>query len=163
MDNKFIVPEVQYPDSEALIDPNADFLVGDGRKGYDVSQSEKPVDLYFLRPVAASRLAIMNVEKGTVIKKVVITSSAKLTGSAAYDAINFETGAVSFDANSGSTSITLDYGDGVAIPDEATFYAYFISLAGNKPITSIDRHARLYQECQQDAQLQDRRLQEHRR
>lgn len=137
VDDTFVVPATQYPDKDLLIDPDADFLVGSSKQGFSKSQTNKDVDLFFVRPVAASRLAIMNIE-GTVIRTVTITSTDKLTGVAKFADVNFETGEVAFDAASGETTLTLDYGDGVSIPAESTFYAYFISLAGAKSITSIE-------------------------
>ena len=133
---KYTVPSTQKPDTETLIDPHADFLVGISTQDYSQSQAGKQLDLRFTRPVAISRLSIMNVEDPT-IKQVKIYSSDKLTGSASYENVNFENATVSFD-NSGSNVITLDYGSGVAMPAEGIFNAYFISLVGTKRITKIE-------------------------
>ena len=136
VDGKFTVPATQYPDPVSLIDPNADFLVGDTKTTFPESMALKEMDIYFVRPVSVSRLAIMNIE-GQKVKTVKITSTDKLTGSAAYENVNFSAGTVAWD-NSGSNVITISYGEGKDIPAEATFYAYFISLPGNKNITSVE-------------------------
>lgn len=137
VDGKFVIPAVQNPNSVSLIDPNADFLVGDGQVVYQDSKSDEQVDLHFVRPVCASRLAIMNIE-GQLIKTVKIVSADKLTASAAYSAIDFANGTVTFDETNGSETITMSYGAGVAVPAESTFYAYFLSLPGSKRILSIE-------------------------
>ncbi|MBO4768027.1 MAG: Ig-like domain-containing protein, partial [Bacteroidales bacterium] len=136
VDGKFTVPSTQYPDPVSLIDPNADFLVGDTKTTFSESMALKEMDIYFVRPVSVSRLAIMNIE-GQKVKTVKITSTDKLTASAAYSDVNFSTSTVTWD-NSGSNVITISYGEGKDIPAEATFYAYFISLPGNKNITSVE-------------------------
>ena len=138
VDGKFTVPATQYPDPVSLIDPNADFLVGDTKTTFSESMALKEMDIYFVRPVSVSRLAIMNIE-GQKVKTVKITADngVKLTGSAAYSDVNFSAGTVAWD-NSGSNVITISYGDGKDIPAEATFYAYFISLPGSKKIMSVE-------------------------
>ena len=133
---KFTVPATQYPATSTLIDPHADFIVGTSVQDFNESQAGKQVNLKFVRPVAVSRLSIMNVEDAT-IKQVKIYSSDKLTGSAAYGDVNFANGTVAFD-NSGSNVLTLDYGTGVAMPAEGIFNAYFVSLTGTKRITKIE-------------------------
>jgi len=133
---KFTVPATQYPATSTLIDPHADFIVGTSLQDFSDTQAGKQVNLKFVRPVAISRLSIMNVEDAA-IKQVKIYSSDKLTGSAAYDDVNFEDGTVAFD-NSGSNVLTLDYGTGVAMPAEGIFNAYFVSLTGTKRITKIE-------------------------
>ena len=133
---KFTVPSTQTPNSATLIDPHADFIVGKSPAAFDQSQAGKEVNLIFTRPVAISRLSIMNVSDPT-IRQVRIYSSDKLTGSASYENVDFENATVSFD-NSGSNVITLDYGSGVAMPAEGIFNAYFISLVGTKRITKIE-------------------------
>ena len=133
---KFTVPATQYPATSTLIDPHADFIVGSSLQDFSDTQAGKQVNLKFVRPVAISRLSIMNVEDAA-IKQVKIYSSDKLTGSAAYDDVNFEDGTVAFD-NSGSNVLTLDYGTGVAMPAEGIFNAYFVSLTGTKRITKIE-------------------------
>lgn len=133
---KFTVPATQYPATATLIDPHADFIVGTSVQDFNESQAGKQVNLKFVRPVAVSRLSIMNVEDAT-IKQVKIYSSDKLTGSAAYGDVDFANGTVAFD-NSGSNVLTLDYGTGVAMPAEGIFNAYFVSLTGTKRITKIE-------------------------
>lgn len=133
---KFTVPATQHPTTLTLIDPHADFIVGTSLQDFSDTQAGKQVNLKFVRPVAISRLSIMNVEDAA-IKQVKIYSSDKLTGSAAYDDVNFEDGTVAFD-NSGSNVLTLDYGTGVAMPAEGIFNAYFVSLTGTKRITKIE-------------------------
>ena len=132
----FTVPATQYPAASTLIDPHADFIVGASVQDFHESQAGKQVNLKFVRPVAVSRLSIMNVEDAT-IKQVKIYSSDKLTGSAAYGDVDFANGTVAFD-NSGSNVLTLDYGTGVAMPAEGIFNAYFVSLTGTKRITKIE-------------------------
>jgi uncharacterized protein YjdB len=135
-DGKYVVPATQTPDPVSLFDPDADFLVAEGTL-VEATETGKQVDLTFLRPVAVSRLAIMNIE-GQSIKSVKITSTDKLTGSVAYEGIDFAAGTASFDAESGSEELTLSYGDGIAVDATSTFYAYFISLPGSKNITAVE-------------------------
>lgn len=135
-DGKYVVPATQTPDPVSLFDPNADFLVAEGAL-VESSETGKQVDLTFLRPVAVSRLAIMNIE-GQSIKSVKITSTDKLTGAVAYEGIDFAAGTASFDAETGSEELTLSYGDGIAVDATSTFYAYFISLPGSKNITAVE-------------------------
>ena len=135
-DGKFTIPPTQTPDPVSLIDPNADFLIGDTKTNFSESMAQKEMDIYFHRPVSVSRLAIMNIA-GEKVKTVKITSNDKLTASAAYSDVTFSTGEVNWD-NSGSNVLTISYGEGKEIPGENTFYAYFISLPGNKSITSIE-------------------------
>ena len=135
-DGKYVVPATQTPDPVSLFDPNADFLVASGAL-VEETGTGKQVDLTFLRPVAVSRLAIMNIE-GQSIKSVKITSTDKLTGAVAYEGIDFAAGTASFDAETGSEELTLSYGDGIAVDATSTFYAYFISLPGSKNITAVE-------------------------
>ncbi len=135
-DGKYVVPATQTPDPVSLFDPNADFLVAEGAL-VEATETGKQVDLTFLRPVAVSRLAIMNIE-GQSIKSVKITSTDKLTGAVAYEGIDFAAGTASFDAETGSEELTLSYGDGIAVDATSTFYAYFISLPGSKNITAVE-------------------------
>ena len=133
--NNYVVPATQYPKAATLIDPNADFLVGHSLQSFPTEQSDKQVNLKFIRPVAISRLSIMNLE-GTKVMNVKITSADALVGTATYDNINFEEGTVAF--TGGSKVLTLDYGTGTAIPAEGIFDAYFISLTGSKRIQKIE-------------------------
>ena len=73
----YVIPAEQTPDAVSLIDPNADFLIG---KGVNVTAGDagKQVDLDFTRPVAVSRLAIMNMG-GTKVRSVTITSTDKMS------------------------------------------------------------------------------------
>jgi len=137
-DGKYFVPAVQYPETATLIDPNADFLVASGVETYQKGQSNKQIDLRFIRPVSISRLAIMNIPD-TKVKEVVIYSENALTASATYDAVNFETSQVAFDEANGSKILTISYGsEGVQVPNEGIFNAYFVSLAGTKMITKVE-------------------------
>ena len=122
---KFTVPATQYPATSTLIDPHADFIVGSSLQDFSDTQAGKQVNLKFVRPVAISRLSIMNVEDAA-IKQVKIYSSDKLTGSAAYDDVNFEDGTVAFD-NSGSNVLTLDYGTGVAMPADRNAASFCVA------------------------------------
>lgn len=136
----FIVPSVQYPDAETLIDPDADFLIGYSRKSYSEPHDwqENVVDLYFDRPVALSRIAVSNFEEGEKVKSVTIKAQAGLTGSAAYSDIDFENASVSFASDSESGSIELNYGSGMEIASGGSFEAYFISLPGTVKITALE-------------------------
>lgn len=135
---KYYVPSVQYPETATLIDPKADFLVANGVQTYERGQSNKQLDLRFVRPVSISRLEIMNIPDAKV-KQVVIYSENALTASAAYSDVNFETSQVAFDETNGSKVLTISYGDaGVSFPNEGIFNAYFVSLAGTKMITKIE-------------------------
>lgn len=135
---KYFVPSVQYPQTATLIDPQADFLVAKGVQDFQKGQSNKQLDLRFVRPVSISRLEIMNIPDSKV-KEVKIYSNNALTASAAYDDVNFETSQVAFDETNGSKVLTISYGDaGVSFPSEGIFNAYFVSLAGTKMITKIE-------------------------
>ena len=132
---KFFVPSTQKPQEATLIDPDADFLVGSSGETFPDSMTGEQIDLDFRRPVAISRLALMNLE-GAVVKRVEIVSADDLTGEAAYADIDFDAATVAF--SGGSKTLTLDYGtSGVAIPAEGIFNAYFVSLTGAKKIMSI--------------------------
>lgn len=136
---KYVVPDVQNPGKNTLIDPDADFLVGRAPEAYTSGQSLKQVDMIFKRPVSVSRLAIWGIPEGEKVQEVKIVSADKLTGSVALSGIDFENRTVeAFDETSGSTTITLNYGAGEAVPAEAFFNAYFISLPGAKKILSIE-------------------------
>ena len=136
---KYVVPAVQNPGKNTLIDPDADFLVGRAPEAYTSGQSLKQVDMIFKRPVSVSRLAIWGIPEGEKVQEVKISSADKLTGSVALSGIDFENRTVAaFDETSGSTTITLNYGSGEAVPAEAFFNAYFISLPGAKKILSIE-------------------------
>ena len=133
-EGSYIVPAVQYPDATSLIDPDADFLVGKATDSFEGSQSGEDIDLIFVRPVAISRLALMNLT-GTKVLSVELESADALTGEAAYGDIDFDASTVAF--SGGSRTLTLDYGTGADIPQEGIFNAYFVSLTGAKKILSV--------------------------
>lgn len=135
----FIVPSVQYPDAETLIDPDADFLIGYSKKSYSDPHyfDENMVDLYFDRPVALSRITVTNFEAGEKVKSVTIKAQSGLTGSAAYNAIDFENANVTFTPGTESGTIELSYGNGIDINADGTFEAYFVSLPGTVTITEL--------------------------
>lgn len=141
-ESAYIVPAVQRPDAETLIDPDADFLIGYSRKSYDAAHNweEDIVDLYFDRPVSLGRINISSFEEGEKVKSVVIKAPG-LSGSAAYTAIDFENASVTFtpdEATEGETAaLTLDYGAGVDLADDGTFGAYFVALPGKAQISEI--------------------------
>lgn len=133
----YIVPAVQHPDKETLIDPAADFLIGYSRISYpkQVSYDDDPVDLYFDRPVALGRINVVNfTEEGEKVKNIVIKAEG-LSGSTTYEKVNFEAAAVEF-VPSEVESLTLDYGDGVGIEDKS-FVSYFVVLPGAKQVSEI--------------------------
>lgn len=135
----FIVPSVQYPDAETLIDPDADFLIGYSKKSYGDPHdyTENVVDLYFDRPVVLSRITVTNFEAGEKVKSVTIKAQSGLTGSAAYNAIDFENANVTFTPGTESGTIELSYGNGIDIKADGTFEAYFVSLPGTVTITEL--------------------------
>ena len=139
-DLSFIVPAVQYPDANTLIDPDADFLIG--YNGTAVTEphdyEENVVDLYFDRPVALGRLSLTNFF-GTdeFVKSVTIAAQGGMSGSAGLGDIDFANSSVSFTADA-EGGITLSYGkNGQAVSDGA-FVAYFVSLPGSVTLTSIE-------------------------
>ena len=137
----FVVPSVQYPDAETQKDPAAEFLIGYSRKSYDepTSFDENVVDLYFDRVVSMSRLVISNF-KGSGEKVVSVTINAEngLVGSASFADIDFENASVSFVRDEGPGILTLNYGDGVDIPADGAFNAYFVTIPGKATITSME-------------------------
>ena len=142
-ESAYIVPAVQHPDAETLIDPSADFLIGYSRKAYDAAHNweEDVVDLYFDRPVALGRINISSFEDaGEKVKSVVIKAPG-LSGSAAYTAIDFENANVTFTpdvaAEGETAALTLDYGSGAALADDGIFGAYLVALPGNALISEI--------------------------
>ena len=140
-ESAYIVPAVQHPDAETLIDPSADFLIGYSRKSYDAHNWEEDVvDLYFDRPVALGRINISSFEEGEKVKSVVIKAPG-LSGSAAYTAIDFENAAVTFSpdvaAEGETAALTLDYGDGATLAADGTFGAYFVALPGKPQVSEI--------------------------
>jgi len=133
--NYFVVPATQTPNATSLLDPEADFLVGISDE-YTSSQSSA-INMYFKRPVAISRFAITNME-GTKVMSVKITSTdGDLTGKTVYNNIDFANGTASF--SDGSKELTISYGEeGIAYTAPLTFYAYFVSLAGTKHISTVE-------------------------
>ena len=141
-ESAYIVPAIQHPNAETLIDPSADFLIGYSRKSYDAAHNwkEDVVDLYFDRPVALGRINFSSFEEGEKVKSVVIKAPG-LSGSAAYTAIDFENAAVTFTpdvaAEGETAALTLDYSAGAALAEDGTFGAYFVALPGNALISEI--------------------------
>lgn len=139
-DLKFVVPAVQYPDPNTLIDPDADFLIGYNSTVFTDPHDfeENVVDLYFDRPVALGRLSLTNfVGTDESVKSVTIAAQGGMSGSAGLGDINFAKASVSFTADA-EGGITLSYGkNGQAVSDGA-FVAYFVSLPGSVTLTSIE-------------------------
>lgn len=137
----FVVPSVQYPDLETQKDPAAEFLIGYSRKSYEepTSFDENVVDLYFDRVVSMSRLVISNF-KGSGEKVISITINAEngLVGSASFTDIDFENASVNFVRDEGPGILTLNYRDGVSVPTDGAFYAYFVTIPGAAKITSME-------------------------
>ena len=137
----FVVPSVQYPDAETQKDPAAEFLIGYSRKSYEepTSFDENVVDLYFDRVVSMSRLVISNF-KGSGEKVISITINAEngLVGSASFTDIDFENASVNFVRDEGPGILTLNYRDGVSVPTDGAFYAYFVTIPGAAKITSME-------------------------
>ena len=139
-DLKFVVPAVQYPDPNTLIDPDADFLIGYNSTVFTEPHDyeENVVDLYFNRPVALGRLSLTNFF-GTdeSVKSVTIAAQGGMSGSAGLGDIDFANASVNFTADA-EGGITLSYGkNGQAVSDGA-FVAYFVSLPGSVTLTSIE-------------------------
>ncbi len=137
----FVVPSVQYPDADTKKDPAAEFLIGYSRKSYEdpTNFDENVVDLYFDRVVSMSRLVISNF-KGSSEKVVSVTINAEngLVGSASFADIDFENASVNFVRDEGPGILTLNYGSGVSIPADGTFFAYFVTIPGAATITSME-------------------------
>lgn len=134
-DGKFIVPAVQTPNAESLIDPNADFIVGQ-----KVSESDQLTNLAiaFKRPIAVSRACFANFAdlNGDKLLKVEITSTDNsFSGSAAYGDINFAEGTVSFTRDAG-TVLTISYGQGIDLSSGFN-YVYFTCLPGTYNVKSM--------------------------
>ena len=139
----YIVPAVQHPDAETLIDPSADFLIGFSRKTYDDPHNyeETVVDLWFDRPVALGRINVSGFAGTDEVIKSVVVKAPGLSGSAAYSAIDFEHATVVFTpdtvAEDEVAALTLDYGSGLAPATDGTFSAYFVALPGTARISEI--------------------------
>ena len=135
-ESAYIVPAIQHPDAETLIDPSADFLIGYSRKSYDAHNWEEDVvDLYFDRPVALGRINISSFEEGEKVKSVVIKAPG-LSGSTVYKKVDFENATVTF-TPSDAEALTLDYGAGAALAENSTFGAYFVALPGTAQVSEI--------------------------
>ncbi|MBQ9173766.1 MAG: Ig-like domain-containing protein [Bacteroidales bacterium] len=138
-DYTFIVPSVQNPDPETLIDPAADFLLGYSRTSYDDPHNydELLVDLYFDRPVAMSRLSLSNFTVADEkVKSVVINTEGSITGFASYEDIDFSASTVNFHPEEAPGILTLVY-DKADVPADGVFPAYFVSIPGTVKINSI--------------------------
>ena len=137
----FVVPAEQHPDAGTLKDPDADFLIGYSRKAYDTEHffDEPVVDLYFDRVAALGRLAISQFsEEDGLVKSVTINAQNGLTGSASYTDIDFENGKVNFVREEGPGALALVYDNGMDIPADGPFYAYFVAIPGSATITSVE-------------------------
>jgi Bacterial Ig-like domain (group 2). len=138
----FYIDATQKPDPNTLKDPGAEFLIGFSRDAYDAAPDGESifVDLYFDRVAALSRIGFSEFQ-GTneKVMSVKINSETSMTGSASFNDITFgNTNTVSFTPDEGSGILTLDYGEGVSVTAEETFYAYFVSMPGTFKITSIE-------------------------
>ena len=139
----FYIPATQNPKDETLKDPAADFLVGYSRFAYDGPEGEDGllVDLFFDRAAALSRIGFTNFKGGTneKVKQVKIKSETSMTGSATIDKITFgNPSTVNFTPDEGAGVLTLNYGEGVSVPANGTFFAYFVSVPGSYIITGIE-------------------------
>ena len=142
VNDRYFVPSVQYPDSESLIDPKADFLIGKTSSSYSSSRHEQRVNLNFKRPVSLSRLAITNLE-GTKVESVKITCvendntyNGIITGEVGYADVNFAKSTADFQANANSYELTLSYPDG--LKRTATTYVYMVTIPGKKSVQSVE-------------------------
>lgn len=132
--DKYMVPSVQYPHEQSLIDPKADFLVGGSDETYNETLHEQTFLLDFLRPVALARLAITNLE-GTKVNEVKITTANYITGFATYDDVDFENKTVEFQGDESNKVLTLLYPEGKK--KTTTFYAYFVCMPGEIQFSEI--------------------------
>ena len=140
--DKYLVPAVQYPHVESLIDPKADFLIGTCPNTYSSSRHEQRVNLDFSRPVALSRLAVTNLA-GSYVESVKITCventkqyNGIITGEVGYADVDFEANTADFQANADSYELTLSYPDG--LKRSATTYVYMVTVPGTKSIKSVE-------------------------
>ena len=132
--DKYMVPSVQYPHEQSLIDPKADFLVGGSDETYNETLHEQTFMLDFLRPVALARLAITNLE-GTKVNEVKITTANYITGYATYEDIDFENKTVDFQGDESNKVLTLLFPEGKK--KTTTFYAYFVCMPGTIQFSEI--------------------------
>ncbi|MBQ7254460.1 MAG: Ig-like domain-containing protein [Bacteroidales bacterium] len=140
--DKYLVPSLQQPHVESLIDPKADFLIGKCSDTYSSSRHGQRVFLEFLRPVALSRLAITNLE-GSYIESVKINCventreyNGIITGEVAYSDVDFETSTADFQANANAYELTMKYPDGLR--RTATSYVYMVTVPGTKSVQSVE-------------------------
>ena len=139
----FYIPAVQKPDAATLKDPGAEFLVGYSRDGYDAATIDEEgtvVDLYFDRVAALSRIGFTNFSKtDEKVISVTINSQTSLTGSVEAKDISFgNPNSITTWTPDDESVLTLSYGEeGVALPEEGAFYAYFVSMPGTFKINSI--------------------------
>lgn len=140
--DKYLVPAVQYPHVESLIDPKADFLIGTCPNTYSSSRHEQRVFLDFSRPVALSRLAVTNLA-GSYVESVKISCventrdyNGIITGEVGYADVDFEANTADFQANADSYELTLSYPDG--LKRSATTYVYMVTVPGTKSIKSVE-------------------------
>ncbi len=139
-DPTFVVPATQYPDPDALIDPDADFLIGYSKTAVlePHNYDENVVDLYFDRPVSLGRLSLTNFAgSDESVKTVTIVAQGGMSGSASLSDIDFEKASVTFTADTDG-GITLSYGKTGQAVSEGAFVAYFVSLPGDVTITAIE-------------------------
>lgn len=142
-DGAFYIPAIQNPQDATLKDPSADFLVGYSRFAYDGPTGEDGllVDLFFDRVAALSRIGFSNFKGGSneKVMQVKIKSETSMTGSATINNVTFgNPSKVSFTPDEGVSELTLNYGEGVSIPTDGTFYSYFVSVPGTFKITGIE-------------------------
>ena len=135
VDDKYVVPSVQYPNKDTWIDPKADMLVGRNQNTYSETLHEKEVDLHFERPVSLARLAITNLE-GTKVNMVKLTTANNITGYLTYNEINFDKKEQTFQSDDSNKELTIVYPTGREMA--STFYAYFVSVPGIIQFSKIE-------------------------
>ena len=135
VDDKYVVPSVQYPNEDTWIDPKADMLVGRNQNTYSETLHEKEVDLHFERPVSLARLAITNLE-GTKVNMVKLTTANNITGYLTYNEINFDKKEQTFQSDDSNKELTIVYPTGRKMA--STFYAYFVSVPGTIQFSKIE-------------------------
>lgn len=133
---KFVVPNVQYPNSNATIDPKADFLIGNCATTYNSwIEPDQRLDLKFIRPVAITRFSIFNVD-GSKIESIKFTSEDFLTGYTTYDKVDFDDFTAEFSGDEADKTLTMVYPGGKN--KSSLFTVYTITLPGEKRIKSIE-------------------------
>lgn len=139
---KYTIPSEQHPNSESLIDPDADFIVGQKVS----TRVTGELTLEFKRPVAAARLAVSGLsstEKNEKITGVEITAAPgeSFSGNTSYDKIDFAHGTADFTPNAAGGTLTVIYDQPAAIGGSFTF-AYFTCLPGTYNIRTVTVHTR---------------------